>query len=210
VSSLATEAAAKINANSLLVRVGALYHDIGKMTNPMYFIENQGGRINPLSTLEYDEAAKIIIDHVAEGVKIAQKHNLPQQVIDFIQTHHAQSKAKYFYNSFKNQHPDAPIDEKAFTYPGPKPSSKEMAILMMADAVEAASRSLPEYTEASIDKMVESIIDGQITEGSFKNVPITFQHIEKIKQLFKTKLKNMYHSRINYPELKTENKEKAG
>ena len=201
VSSLATEAAAKINANSLLIRTGALYHDIGKMTNPMYFIENQTGKMNPLLQLEYDKAAQIVINHVPEGVKIAQKNNLPKAIIDFIQTHHAQSKAKYFYNSFKNKYPDEPIDEQVFTYPGPKPFSREMAILMMADAVEAASRSLPEYTEEAIDKMVGNIIDGQIAEGSFKNAPITFQHIEIIKNLFKQKLKNIYHNRIDYPEL---------
>jgi putative nucleotidyltransferase with HDIG domain len=201
VASLATEAAAKVNANSLLVRVGALYHDIGKMVNPMYFIENQQGRINPLSELDFDDAAQIVINHVAEGVKIAHKNNLPDPVVDFIQTHHAQSKAKYFYNSFKNKYPDKEIDEAKFTYPGPKPSSKETAILMMADAVEAASRSLPEYTEEALDKMVDTIIDGQIAEGSFKDAPITFRHIEEIKKIFKIKLKNIYHSRITYPEL---------
>ncbi len=210
VASLATEAASKTNANSLLVRVGALYHDIGKMSNPMYFIENQGGRPNPLLQLEYDEAAQLIISHVADGVKIAQKNNLPNQIIEFIQTHHAQSKAKYFYNLFKNNCQDMEIDEKLFTYPGPKPSTREMAILMMADAVEAASRSLSEFTEESIDRMVEAIIDGQIAEGSFKNAPITFQHIEKIKKIFKQKLKNIYHSRINYPELKTKKKKEYG
>jgi putative nucleotidyltransferase with HDIG domain len=201
VSSLATEAAARINANSLLVRTGALYHDIGKMANSMYFIENQSSKANPLSLLEYDEAAKIVIDHVSDGVKIAQKHNIPSAVIDFIETHHAQGKAKYFYNSFKNKYPDLEIDESVFTYPGPKPFSKEMAILMMADAIEATSRSLTEYTEDSIDKLVERIVDTQIAEGSFKNAPITFQQIEIVKKVFKQKLKNIYHSRINYPAL---------
>ena len=202
VASLATEAAAKINANSLLVRVGALYHDIGKMANPMCFIENQTGKMNPLLDLDYQEAAKIVIHHVADGVKIAQKHNLPVQIIDFIQTHHAQSKTRYFYNLFKNKYPNAQIDESVFTYPGPKPSTKETAILMMADAVEATSRSLSDYSEETIEKMVETIIDGQIAEGSFKNAPITFQQIETIKQIFKHKLKNIYHTRVKYPELK--------
>lgn len=206
VSSLATAAAVKINANSLLVRTGALYHDIGKMAHPLYFIENQAGGMNPLSQLELDEAAKIVINHVQDGIKIAQKHNIPNVVIDFIRTHHAQSKAKYFYNSFKNKYPSIDVDEKVFTYPGPKPNSKELAVLMMADAIEAASRALPEYTEESIDKMVENIIDAQIAEGSFKNAPITFQHIEKVKKVFKEKLKNIYHSRIHYPELITNNK----
>ena len=201
VANLATEVATKINANPLLVRVGALYHDIGKMQNPMCFIENQTGKINPLLDLEYDQAAKIIIQHVADGVKIAEKNNLPVQIIDFIRTHHAQSKTKYFYNLFKNKYPDKEIDESVFTYPGPKPLTRETAILMMADAVEATSRSLSDYSEKTIDKMVETIIDGQIAEGSFKNAPITFQQIEIIKQLFKQKLKNIYHTRVKYPEL---------
>lgn len=201
VASLATEAADKTNANSLLVRTGALYHDIGKMANPMYFIENQQGRINPLAEMPCKDATKIVISHVQEGIKIAQKNNLPKPIIDFIQTHHAQSRAKYFYNKYKNEHLDEEIDEAIFTYPGPKPFTREMAILMMADAVEAASRSLPEYTEEALENMVEKIIDGQIAEGSFKNAPITFQHIEKIKKIFKRKLVNIYHSRIDYPEL---------
>ena len=141
------------------------------------------------------------MSHVPDGVKIAQKNNLPKVVIDFIQTHHAESKARYFYNSYKNKYPEVEVDESVFTYTGPKPFSKEMVILMMADAVEAASRSLPEYTEKSIDNLVENIIDSQIAEGSFKNAPITFQQIEKVKRIFKRKLKNIYHSRINYPEL---------
>ncbi|MDR0873628.1 MAG: HDIG domain-containing protein [Prevotellaceae bacterium] len=201
VASLATEAAAKTNANPLLVRTGALYHDIGKIVNPMDFIENQQGRVNPLAEMPEKEAVKIIINHVAEGVKIAQKHNLPKPLIDFIQTHHAKSKAKYFYNKYRNEHPNEDIDEAAFSYPGPKPFTREMAILMMADAIEAASRSLPEYTEEALETMVEKIIDAQIAEGSFKDVPITFQHIEKIKNIFKRKLVNIYHSRIKYPEL---------
>jgi putative nucleotidyltransferase with HDIG domain len=201
VASLATEAAAKTNANPLLVRTGALYHDIGKIVNPMDFIENQQGRVNPLAEIPEKEAVKIIINHVSEGVKVAQKHNLPKPLIDFIQTHHAESKAKYFYNKYRNEHPAEVIDEAAFTYPGPKPFTREMAILMMADAVEAASRSLPEYTKEALETMVEKIIDGQIAEGSFKDAPITFQHIEKIKNIFKRKLVNIYHSRIKYPEL---------
>ncbi|MBR6310853.1 MAG: HDIG domain-containing protein [Paludibacteraceae bacterium] len=206
VANLATEAAARINANSLLVRTGALYHDIGKMANPLYFIENQSGKLNPLDGLKCEDAAQLIISHVNEGVKIAQKNKIPDQIINFIRTHHAQSKTRYFYNTYRNEHPGEEVNEKMFTYAGPKPFTKEMAVLMMADAVEAASRSLPEYTETTIDKMVDNIIDGQITDGSFKNAPITFLHIEIIKSVFKQKLKNIYHSRITYPELVEKNK----
>jgi len=201
VANLATEAALRVGANSLLVRTGALYHDIGKMQNPLFFIENQSGKINPLNDLSCENAAQIIISHVSNGVKIAQKNKLPEQIINFISSHHAQSRTRYFYNTFKNEHPDAEIDESKFMYAGPKPSSKETAILMMADSVEAASRSLHEYTEQSISKMVDSVIDGQIAEGSFKNAPITFLDIEKIKKVFKVKLQNIYHSRITYPDL---------
>lgn len=205
VSNLATEAAKKINANTLLVRTGALYHDIGKMTNPILFVENQVGT-NPLMNLPFEDAAQVVIGHVAEGVRLSEKYNLPQQIVDFIKTHHGQSKARFFYNSFKNQFPDKPIDESKFTYPGPLPNTKETAILMMADAVEASSRSLKEHTEEEIDQLVDTIINGQIAEGSFKNAPITFKNIETVKEVFKEKLKNIYHSRISYPKLKQDTK----
>ncbi|MDR1591685.1 MAG: HDIG domain-containing protein [Prevotellaceae bacterium] len=203
VSNLAAEAAAKINANTLLARTGALYHDIGKLTNPMIFTENQLAGINPLSGKSYEEAAQIIIAHVAEGVRIAERARLPKQIIGFIRTHHARSVARYFYNSFRNDYPDQPVDMTKFTYPGPTPSTKEEAIVMMADAVEATSRSLKDYSEESIHKMVDIIIDGQIEERSFRNAPITFRDVERVKAVFRERLKNIYHSRISYPELKT-------
>jgi len=202
VSNLATEAAKKINANSLLVRTGALYHDIGKMKHPEYFIENQLGGENPLSVIDFEEASRIVINHVTDGVEIAKKNHLPEQIINFIGTHHGFCKTKYFYNSYINANPDKKPDDAIFTYPGPLPNNKETAILMMADAVEARSRSLGVYTDQSIREMVESMIDGQIAEGQFKDAPITFRDVETVKSVFIDKIKSFYHSRIVYPELK--------
>ncbi len=204
VSDLATEAARKIGANALLVRTGALYHDIGKMEAPLNFIENQHDGYNPLSELSYEEAAKVIIQHVEAGVRIAKKHKLPELIIRFIQTHHGTSKTRYFYNSYKNIHPNEAIDESIFMYPGPRPSSKEGAILMMADAVEARSRSLSEYTEESITEMIEQMINAQIADGQFKDTILSFKDVEDIKTVFREKLINMNHHRIVYPELKKE------
>lgn len=202
VSSLATEAAKKINANSLLVRTGALYHDIGKMKHPEYFIENQIPGENPLTEFDFEQASKIVINHVTDGVEIAKKNHLPEQIINFIGTHHGFCKTKYFYNSYLNANPEKTPDEAVFTYPGPLPNSKESAILMMADAVEARSRSLSVYSDDSISEMVESMIDAQIADGQFKDAPITFRDVETVKSVFKEKLKTFYHSRIAYPELK--------
>jgi hypothetical protein len=199
VSNLATEAAQKIHINSLLVRTGALYHDIGKMANPLCFIENQINGINPLTEMPDEEAAQIIINHVADGVRIANKYNLPWQIIQFIKTHHGRSKVRYFYLHCVNCNPDAGVDAKLFTYPGPNPNSKETAVLMMADAVEASSRTLSEYTEESINDLVDSIVKTQIAEGAFQDAPITFRDIETVKTIFKEKLRNMYHHRIVYP-----------
>jgi len=201
VSNLATEAAKKIGANSLLVRTGALYHDIGKMRNPGFFIENQFGAHNPLKDMPLEEASKLIIGHVTAGVEIAKKSHLPEQIINFITTHHGLSKTKYFYNSFINMYPDIKPNDELFTYPGPLPNSKETAILMMADAVEARVRSLGTYTDESISNAVEQMIDSQIADGQFKDAPISFRDVETVKQVFKDKVKNMYHSRIVYPEL---------
>lgn len=201
VSILGAEAATRIGADAQLVRTGALYHDIGKMSNPVFFTENQSS-VNPHNQLTFDQSAQIIISHVTEGVKIAEKIALPKAVINFIRTHHGGGKAKYFYNSFKNQYPEKAIDEKLFSYPGPNPFSKETAILMMADSVEAASRSLKEHTEESIQQLVNKIIDGQITDGLLKNAPLTFRDVETIKTVFVDKLKTMFHTRISYPDLK--------
>ena len=200
VSNIATEAAKKIGANSLLVRTGALYHDIGKMKTPGFYTENQLGGKNPLLEKDFEAAARIVIDHVPNGIQMAKKYHLPEQIINFIGTHHGQSKAKYFYNSFINAHPGVKPNEAAFTYPGPLPNSKETAILMMADAVEARSRSLKEYTEKTIGDMVEDMIDAQIADGQFKDAPITFQDVEMVKTVFKEKLINIYHTRIAYPK----------
>ncbi len=200
VSNLATEAAQKIHVNSLLVRTGALYHDIGKMASPLYFIENQTNGINPLTEMSDEEAAQIIINHVTDGVRIANKYNLPWQIIQFIRTHHGRSKVRYFYLHCVNCNPDSKVDVKLFTYPGPNPNSKETAVLMMADAVEAASRTLTEYTEEKINDLVDGIVQTQITEGAFQDAPITFRDIETVKTVFKEKLRNMYHHRIAYPK----------
>ncbi len=203
VSNLATEAAAKVGANIQLVRTGALYHDIGKIENPVYFTENQTKGVTPHMGLPYEKSAEIIIKHVLDGLQMADKIHLPQQIKDFISTHHGKGKAKYFYNSFKNQYPDKPINEDKFTYPGPNPFSKETAVLMMADSVEAASRSLPEYTDESITQLVNRIIDGQMEEGLLRDTPLTFKNIEAIKQIFIQKLKTIYHTRISYPDLES-------
>ena len=200
-ANLAAEAANKIGANSQLVRTGALYHDIGKMIHPAFFTENQSG-INPHKRLKYEESAQVIISHITNGIKLAEKYQLPKVIKDFIRTHHGKGVAKYFYISYKNEHPDEEIDLEKFSYPGPNPFTKEQAILMMADAVEAASRSLPEYTEESISNLIEKIVDGQVAEGYFKECPITFKDIAMVKALFKEKLKTVYHTRITYPELK--------
>lgn len=201
VSILASEAATKIGANAALVRTGAMYHDIGKLENPAFFTENQKN-FNPHDQLPYEQSAQIIINHVTDGVTMAEKANLPQAIISFIKTHHGRGKVKYFYNSFKNKYPDKEVDEAKFTYPGPNPFSKETAILMMADAVEASSRSLKEYTEETISELVNKIIDSQIEDGLMKNTPLTFRDVLTVKQVFIDKLKTMYHTRISYPELK--------
>lgn len=207
VSNLASAVALGIGANAPLVRTGALYHDIGKMANPIFFTENQAPGMNPHVGLDYKESAKIIISHVEEGVKIANKYGLPQQIIDFIITHHGTGKAKYFYNSYINEHPDEEVDPADFSYPGPNPFSKETVILMMADTVEAASRSLPEYTEGAISELVDRLIDAQLKDGLFNMAPITFREIGVAKTILKEKLTTIYHSRITYPELiKKENK----
>jgi putative nucleotidyltransferase with HDIG domain len=202
VANLAGEIANKIDADSQLVRTGALYHDIGKLANPIYFTENQSG-IDPHEMLTDIESAQYIISHVTEGLKMADKYNLPKVIRDFIATHHGQGKAKFFYIRYKNEHPDDPVDELLFTYPGPNPFTREQACLMMADSVEAASRSLADYTEQSIRELVERIVDSQVAEGYFRECPITFRDIQYAKTVLIEKLKTVYHTRISYP---TENK----
>ena len=198
VANLAGEIANKIGAQSQLVRTGALYHDIGKLSNPIYFTENQSG-IDPHEMISDIESAQIIIAHVTEGMKMADKYNLPHVIRDFIATHHGLGKAKFFYIRYKNEHPDEPVDDLLFTYPGPNPFTREQACLMMADAVEAASRSLKEYTEKDIRELVERIIDSQVAEGYFRECPVTFRDIQYAKTVLIEKLKTIYHTRISYP-----------
>ena len=201
VGNLAAEIANKIDAKAQLVRTGALYHDIGKINNPIYFTENQSG-VNPHENISEIESAQMIISHVTEGLKLADKYDLPNEIKDFISTHHGQGKAKFFYINYKNAHPDEDVDELLFTYPGPNPFTKEQAILMMADSVEAASRSLPDYTEKTIRDLVDRIIDSQVSEGYFRDCPITFRDIAYAKTVLIEKLKTIYHTRVNYPEMK--------
>ncbi|MBR1462806.1 MAG: HDIG domain-containing protein [Prevotella sp.] len=201
VSNLAVAIANKIGAKAQEVRTGALYHDIGKMHDSAFFTENQAGK-NPLEKMTRPDAAKIVINHVTEGLRLADKHNLPGIIRDFIATHHGTGITKYFYITYQNEHPKEEIDPRPFKYPGPNPFTREQAILMMADAVEAASRSLPEYTEESIGNLVNRIIDGQVNEGYFKDCPITFHDIFVAKQVLIERLKGIYHTRISYPELK--------
>ncbi|MDF4242682.1 HD family phosphohydrolase [Segatella intestinalis] len=200
VGNLAAEIANRIHANSLLVRTGALYHDIGKMTNPVFFTENQAG-VNPHDQLSDLESAQIIISHVTEGLKLAEKFNLPGIIKDFISTHHGTGLTKYFYINYCNEHPDEQVDKEMFQYPGPNPFTREQAILMMADTVEAASRSLKEYTEESISALTNKLIDSQVAGGFFRECPITFRDIALAKSVLIERLKSIYHTRISYPHL---------
>ena len=199
VANLAEAAANEIGANAMLVRVGALYHDIGKMNNPTYFTENQTTNINPHDDLDPKSSAEIIIRHVLEGIEMARRNKLPDRVIDFIRTHHGTTLVYYFYKKFKEEHPDAVV-EKDFRYPGPIPFSRETAILMMSDAVEAASKSLVNPTYPIIDEFVDRIVGGQMQAGQFLNADITFKDIETVKKVLKQRLTNIYHLRVEYPE----------
>ena len=203
VSTLAMEAAKRIGAKSLLVRTGALYHDIGKLAHPEYFTENQPEGQNPLLDMSPEEAAKVVIAHVEDGVRIARQHRLPEILISFITTHHGTSLTRYFYNTaVNNSKGKEQVNPELFRYPGPKPNSKETAILMMADAVEARSRSLKEYTENSVYAMVDDMIEQQIQEGQFAETPLSFKDVEDIRQVFKERLLAINHHRIKYPSIK--------
>jgi len=202
VANLAAAAANELGADSQLVRTGALYHDIGKIENPTFFIENQTENTNPHKDLSYEQSAQIVINHVKDGLKLAERYNLPSVIKDFIVTHHGCGKTKYFYISWKNEHPGKEADDRLFTYPGPNPFSKETAILMMADSVEAASHSLTIHTDDSINELVDHIIDAKVADGAFEECPITFRDIAEIKTIFKEKLRSIYHVRISYPELR--------
>ena len=199
VANLAEDAIFQVGGNPLLVRAGALYHDIGKMENPLYYIENQTTTINPHDELEFEQSARIIIDHVRKGAEMARKHKLPEAIVDFIRTHHGTTTVQYFYRSYLKKYPETEVDVKEFSYPGPKPISKETAIVMMADSVEAASRSLGEINENTLDKLVESIIGTQMTAEQYNDAQITFSDITIIRDVFKKRLRNIYHVRISYP-----------
>ncbi|HCC87832.1 MAG TPA: hydrolase [Prevotella sp.] len=206
VGNLASEIANKIGAKATLVRTGALYHDIGKMKNPAFFTENQQGGVNPHDNLTEKESARIIIAHVTDGVKLAEEYNLPVVIRDFILTHHGCGMSKYFYIKYQNEHPDEVVDKSPFTYPGPNPSTREQAILMMADSCEAASHSLKVYTEESIAKQVNQVVDQQVKDGLFSECKITFYDIAVAKQVLIERLKAIYHTRIQYPERMTKEK----
>ena len=201
VSNLAAEAAKAIGANALLVRTGALYHDIGKMTDPLYYVENQTGTENPLLKMDPRDAAQVVIAHVPEGEKIARRNHLPEVVINFITTHHGTSLVRYFYNTYCNAHPGEEVDETLFRYPGSKPTTKEGAILMIADAIEARSRSLSEFTEKAITEAVNQMIDSQIADGQFAETPLSFKDVEDMRKVFISRLVAMNHHRISYPTL---------
>lgn len=201
VANLVEEVIFEIGGNALLARAGAMYHDIGKIDMPMYFIENQSTGINPHDELSYDESAGIILSHVTKGIKIARKYGIPEQLIDFIRTHHGTRKTEYFYQKYKSDHPDEVIEEDSYTYRGPVPFSKETAVLMMVDSVEAASRSIKMPDEQKVSVLVDQIIDGQIKSNQFINSNITFRDIEKIKKILKKNLVNIYHARIEYPPM---------
>ena len=200
VGNLASEIANKIGAKATLARTGALYHDIGKIKNPAFFTENQQGGMNPHDNLTEKESARIIIAHVTDGVKLAEEYNLPVVIRDFILTHHGCGMSKYFYIKYQNEHPNEVVDKSPFTYPGPNPSTREQAILMMADSCEAASHSLKEYTEESIAKLVNQLVDQQVKDGLFSECKITFYDIAVAKQVLIERLKAIYHTRIKYPE----------
>lgn len=200
VANLAEEAILQVGGNSLMVRAGAMYHDIGKMENPQYYIENQHDGANPHDELDFRSSARVIIDHVVSGVEIGKKHNLPEMILDFIRTHHGTSTVQYFYRSFINANPDEDVDINEFTYPGPKPQTKENTVMMMADSVEAASRTLKTYTPESIHNLVEGIVAHQSEEIQFSDADLTFADITAIKEIFKNRISNIYHSRIEYPQ----------
>ncbi|MFH0758806.1 MAG: HDIG domain-containing metalloprotein [Bacteroidota bacterium] len=200
VASLAEEAILKVGGNSLLVRAGAMYHDIGKMETPEYFIENQRDGINPHNVLDFRASARIIIDHVIKGEEIGKKYKLPGPIIDFIRTHHGTSTVQYFYRSFLNSNLKEDVDISEFTYPGPKPCSKETSVLMMADSVEAASRTLKQYSPESIHELVEGIVEHKTREGQFSDTDLTYGDVTAVKEIFKNRLQNIYHSRIEYPK----------
>ena len=199
VADLCEEALYAIGGNMLLARTGAMYHDVGKIRHPLYFTENQSGKYNLHNDMSYQESAYMIIQHVIDGIEICRKYHVPELIIDFVRTHHGTRRTEYFYQMELRENPDSEINENDFRYHGPIPFSKETAVLMMADSVEAASRSLKEKTEENINKLVDAIIDNQVNDNQFINTDLTLRDITMIKKVFKKKLMNMYHVRIAYP-----------
>jgi putative nucleotidyltransferase with HDIG domain len=200
VANLAEAAVFKIGGNTLLVRAGALYHDVGKIEMPLYYIENLSSQNNPHDDLPFEESAGIIISHVIKGIELSRNHGLPDPVIDFIRTHHGTTFVQYFYQSFLKNFPQEELKEERFRYTGPLPFSKETAVLMMADSVEAASRSLKKVDQQAIDSLVEKVINSQVTQEQFINCPITLRDIAEVKKIFKKMLMSIYHVRTEYPE----------
>jgi cyclic-di-AMP phosphodiesterase PgpH len=202
VANLAEEAAIQLGANPLLIRTGALYHDVGKIEQSNYFIENQHVGQNPHNEMDYEKSAAVVIDHVSHGVNIARKYKLPELIIDFIKMHHGKGMTRFFYLKYKEENPEKQIDVEKFTYPGPNPQTLETAIVMLADSVEAAARSLPEKNEESMKRLIDQIIDSRISNHELDDAPITFRDINRIKGIFLEKLKTVYHIRIEYPKEK--------
>ncbi len=202
IANLAEEVILKIGGNPFLVRAGALYHDIGKITRPNFFIENQVAGLNPHDRIDNKKSAEVIINHVKNGVKLAHKHKLPSPIVEFIATHHGSTKVKYFYLKYKEEHPDQEIDEKDFRYPGPLPHSKEAAVVMLADGIEAASRSMKDKTRENLKELVDRMIDQKVEDKQLDESELTFRDVKNIKEILFQKLINIYHIRIEYPEEK--------
>jgi putative nucleotidyltransferase with HDIG domain len=199
VANIAEDMINEIGGNSLLARVGALYHDIGKMYAPLYFTENQTSGFNPHAELESEDSASVIISHVRNGVEMAKKYHLPESVIDFIRTHHGTTKTGYFYNRYLMEHPGEPVDEALFAYNGPKPYSRETAVVMLVDSVEAAVKSLKVHNRETINDLVDKIVESKVRENQFSNCNITFADIDTIKRILKDKMMSIYHVRVAYP-----------
>jgi putative nucleotidyltransferase with HDIG domain len=200
VANLAEEVIRKIGGNPLLIRTGALYHDVGKINRPVYLIENQAGSHNPHEELTPENSAQIIIEHVSGGIEIARKNGLPQHIVDFIRTHHGNTTVRYFYHLQQKNNPDQHVDRSMFTYPGVSPFTKEMVVLMMCDSIEAASRSLKEINQQNISDMVDNIVNYQILEDQYNDANITYREIHTAKQIIKNRMMNIYHVRIEYPK----------
>ena len=202
VANIVEDLVSELGGDVLLAKVGALYHDIGKIQNPFYFTENQTSGFNPHDELDYEESARMITSHVTKGLELAEKYKLPSEVQDFIRTHHGTTYTGYFYAKEKERHPDGNFDVTAFRYPGPRPYSRETAVVMIVDSVEAACRSLKVHTKETTDTMIDNLIDGKIKEGQLDNCPLSYGDIAKMRKMLKTKMMSIYHVRVEYPRIK--------